>query len=133
MLAKKEPEEDKWGFGPAKTPSFMKSTVNSRIKVKGYDIANEKKFKKAFPMGDKFFELEPYRHLEPDSLTYPGEIGINIHHKDSKGWSILQWAAQNDTTPYEVFESLIELGADVNTVQGDNWTPLRMYLYKNRH
>ncbi len=58
--------------------------------------------------------MEPYTELQYDSLTYKSEIGINVHHKDKEGWTILLWACQNDTTPLDVLSSLIEMGAELN-------------------
>ena len=55
MLGKKEHPFDKWGFGPTQKPSYMRQTINSKIKIKNYDPNNEKKFKKVFPIGESFF------------------------------------------------------------------------------
>lgn len=137
---KEERKEDSWkkiySTKDRPIPGYVSSTKNSRIKVKGY-VAPPKpepmNLEKIFPTNNRcFFRLERHSEYNPHGLTLPKEVGIDLAHLDDKGWPLLQWAAHNDTTPIEVFEMLIAAGCKVNVVQGENWTPLRLYLYKQR-
>ena len=123
------------GKKQAEVPNYMKETIAFRVSVKGYKFTpKEKEWRaKVFAAGDKFFKLLKFKLWDPDSMTYKKEVGVDLSMKDKHRWTALHWAANNDTTPPEVFKMLLEEGCDPNALTVDGKSAMCFYLTKHRH
>lgn len=78
--------------------------------------------------------IEYFMFAKPVDLAIVKQIVLDakvcVNHRCEGGRSALLWACMNKSTPREVYQFLIEQGADVNVCDEDCETVMRRYLVK---
>lgn len=77
--------------------------------------------------------IEYFTFAKPVNYTVVKQIldaKVPVNHLCGGGRSALLWACMNKTTPREVYQLLLDEGADVNVIDEDKETVMRRYLVK---